>query len=126
MDNITLNRINLLHPKIKEEVKKIIEECNSKLTQHSQIRIVQGYRTFSEQHKLFLQRPKVTNADAGQSYHNYGLAIDFCLSLYCFFDVEESRDSKATTCVGRIANETSINIRKSLNIFIYLVAFLDQ
>ena len=81
IEQISLNRINLLHPKIREEVKKIIEECNSKLTQHSQVRIVQGYRTFPEQHALFLKRPKVTNADAGQSYHNYGLAIDFCLLI---------------------------------------------
>lgn len=81
MDKITEDRILKLHPKIRDEIKKIIEECNSKLTQHSQIRIVQGLRTFLEQHALFLQRPKVTNADAGASFHNYGLAIDFCLLI---------------------------------------------
>ena len=36
-------------------------------------------RTFAEQDKLYAQRPKVTNAKGGQSYHNYGLAIDIVL-----------------------------------------------
>ena len=81
MDKITENRINLLHPKIKDEVKALVEKANSLLSAHSEIRIVQGLRTFEEQHKLFLQRPRVTKADAGSSYHNYGLAIDFCLLI---------------------------------------------
>ena len=45
------------------------------------MRIVQGLRTFPEQDALYAQRPKVTNAKGGQSYHNYGLAIDFCLII---------------------------------------------
>jgi len=43
--------------------------------------IVQALRTFPEQDALYKKRPKVTNAKAGQSYHNYGLAIDFCLQI---------------------------------------------
>lgn len=81
MDQVSQDRINQLHPKIREEVRSLVNTANSLLTSHSQIRIVQGYRTFAEQHSLFLQRPKVTNADSGQSYHNYGLAIDFCLLI---------------------------------------------
>ena len=43
--------------------------------------IVQARRTFEEQSKLYAQGrttdgPKVTNARAGTSYHQYGLAID--------------------------------------------------
>lgn len=86
MDKPTEDRIALLHPKVKDEVTKIINEANSLLTQHSQVRIVQGLRTIDEQNALYAQgrtKPgkKVTNAKGGQSYHNYGLAIDFCLLI---------------------------------------------
>lgn len=40
------------------------------------IEIVQGFRSFDEQTKLYNQVPKVTNAKAGESFHNYGCAID--------------------------------------------------
>lgn len=86
MDQATENRINLLHPQIREEVRRLVNECNKALTIHSQMRIVQGLRTFAEQDDLYAQGrtktgSKVTNARGGQSYHNYGLAIDFCLIL---------------------------------------------
>ena len=47
------------------------------------VRITEGFRSFTRQRKLFsLGRDKpgsvVTNARAGQSFHNYGLAIDVC------------------------------------------------
>ena len=76
LDQSTINKISKLHPKLRNEVLQIVKDLIEK---GIIIRIVQGLRTFDEQHKLFLQRPKITNADAGQSYHNYGLAIDFCL-----------------------------------------------
>jgi hypothetical protein len=38
--------------------------------------VVQGLRTFAEQDRLFAQRPRVTKARGGQSYHNYGVAAD--------------------------------------------------
>lgn len=86
LDQPTQNRINLLHPKIKEEVRNIIEECNSKLANNIQIRIVQGLRTIEEQNELYAlgrtkSGKKVTNAKGGSSFHNYGLAIDFCLLI---------------------------------------------
>jgi peptidoglycan L-alanyl-D-glutamate endopeptidase CwlK len=81
MEKITEDRINKLHPKVREEVRDLINKANAALTSHSQIRIVQGLRTFEEQNALYLKRPKVTNAKGGQSYHNYGLAIDFCLII---------------------------------------------
>jgi peptidoglycan L-alanyl-D-glutamate endopeptidase CwlK len=51
--------------------------------QKMQLRITQGYRSFEAQLKLYNQGrvtpgPKVTNAKPGLSYHNYGLAVDFC------------------------------------------------
>ena len=42
-----------------------------------EVRIIDGNRTYAEQDKLFAQRPKVTNARGGQSWHNFGLAFDF-------------------------------------------------
>ncbi len=36
-----------------------------------------GHRTPSEQAKLFLKRPRVTNARPWQSPHNWGCAVDF-------------------------------------------------
>lgn len=86
IDKISIQRINLLHPKLREEVLKLVEDANTALKGRSQVRIVQGYRTFDEQAKLYAQGrtskgPVVTNAKAGQSYHNYGVAIDFCLLI---------------------------------------------
>lgn len=42
----------------------------------SSCKLISGTRTYAEQHGIFLQRPKVTNADSGQSNHNFGIAFD--------------------------------------------------
>lgn len=81
MDKSTLDRINLLHPSVREEMKLIVDECNKLLTGKSQVRISQGLRTFAEQDALYAKRPKVTNAKGGQSIHNYGFAIDIVLII---------------------------------------------
>ena len=74
------NKINTLHPKIREEVRTIVDYINDKvLTGNVKMLVTQGLRTFAEQTALYNQKPKVTNAKAGQSLHNYGLAFDFCL-----------------------------------------------
>lgn len=81
MDQVTEKRIKLLHPSIRDEITCLVDKANAQLTSHSEIRIVQGLRTFEEQDALYIQRPKVTNAKGGQSIHNYGLAIDFALLI---------------------------------------------
>ena len=86
MDKISLQRVEKLHPSVREEVTKIIEECNKALTGKAKMRITQGLRTFKEQDDLYsLGRTKpgkkVTNAKAGQSIHNYGLAVDICMII---------------------------------------------
>jgi peptidoglycan L-alanyl-D-glutamate endopeptidase CwlK len=43
--------------------------------------ITAGLRTFKEQKTLYEKRAKVTDAKPEQSFHNYGLAFDFCLSV---------------------------------------------
>jgi peptidoglycan L-alanyl-D-glutamate endopeptidase CwlK len=80
-DKISIDRVARLHPKIRDEVKDLIEQAEAGFPASIAIRIVQGLRTFDEQDKLYKQKPKVTNAKAGQSYHNYGLAIDFALLI---------------------------------------------
>ena len=81
MDSPTIERISKLHPSVRNEVSKIINECDKALTGRANVRITQGLRTFEEQQKLYNQRPKVTNAKAGQSVHNYGFAVDICLII---------------------------------------------
>ena len=81
MDSVTIEKISHLHPSVRNEVAKIINECDASLTGRAKVRITQGLRTFEEQQKLYNQRPKVTNAKAGQSVHNYGFAVDICLII---------------------------------------------
>ena len=79
MDPITLTRIKTLHPKIRQEVEVLYEKANNLLGKGCRLRFSYTFRTFEEQDKLFLQKPKVTNAKGGQSIHNYGLAFDIVL-----------------------------------------------
>ena len=86
MDKYTAQRINKLHPNVREEVHKIIEECDKALTGKAKIRVTQALRTFKEQDDLYAigrTKPgkKVTNARGGQSIHNYGFAVDICLII---------------------------------------------
>jgi len=79
MDNITLKRIELAHPKIREELKAQYLEANNLLGKGSRLRFAYVLRTAKEQDALYKKRPKVTNAKAWQSIHNYGLAFDIVL-----------------------------------------------
>lgn len=86
MDKYTAQRINKLHPSVREEVHKIIEECDKALTGKAKIRVTQALRTIKEQDDLYAigrTKPgkKVTNARGGQSIHNYGFAVDICLII---------------------------------------------
>lgn len=86
MDKVTEERINLLHPSVRQEVEKIIKECDEALTGRAKIRISQGLRTNAEQNALYAQGRTVkgkvvTKAKGGQSIHNYGLAVDIVLII---------------------------------------------
>lgn len=83
-DKISEQRIALLHPAVRDEVRQLIEEAEAGLLPTIAVRIVQGLRTIDEQNALYAQGrtkpgPIVTKAKGGSSYHNYGLAIDFAL-----------------------------------------------
>lgn len=80
MDQISLERIKTLHPKIRKEVLKLyIKANNLELGKGVRLRLSYTFRTNDEQDELFKKRPKVTNAKGGQSIHNYGLAFDIVL-----------------------------------------------
>ena len=83
-DQKTLERIQLLHPKLRDEAIELYDEIIEALTGSAICRFAYTLRTFAEQDALYAQgrsKPgnKVTNAKGGQSYHNYGLAIDIVL-----------------------------------------------
>lgn len=83
-DQKTLERIQLLHPKLRDEASELYDEIVASLTGSAICRFAYTLRTFAEQDALFAQgrsKPgnRVTNAKGGQSYHNYGLAIDIVL-----------------------------------------------
>lgn len=85
-DGVTLQRIQLLHPKLRQEVDKIYTEITTALTGRAICRFTYTLRTFKEQDELYAKGrttagAKVTNAKGGQSYHNYGLAIDIVLII---------------------------------------------
>jgi peptidoglycan L-alanyl-D-glutamate endopeptidase CwlK len=86
LDSISIQRISLLHPKLRAEALAILQEIEAALTGRARFRIVSTLRTFSEQDALYAQgRTKsgaiVTNARAGQSNHNYGTSLDFALII---------------------------------------------
>ncbi|PWU68327.1 M15 family metallopeptidase [Gracilibacillus dipsosauri] len=70
-----------LHPVVRESTIELIKRAYN---EGVRIQISDGFRSFAEQNELYAKgRTKsgsiVTNARGGQSYHNYGLAVDFFL-----------------------------------------------
>ena len=80
-DKITLERIELVHPKLREDARDIYNDICEALQGRAICRFSHTYRSFEEQDKLYNKKPRVTNAKGGQSYHNYGLAIDVVLLI---------------------------------------------
>ena len=91
-DKITLERIQTLPPAVRAEVEHIYRaQVVPALTGRAICRFAYTLRTFQEQADLYAQgRTRlfdsngkrlgiVTKADAGQSIHNYGLALDIVL-----------------------------------------------
>lgn len=98
-DMVSDRRIETLHPLVKEKVKEFIIRAEKELG--IKLRVVSAFRTWKEQTDLYNQpfdgkdndgdglideaNEKVTNAKAGESYHNFGLTVD----------VVEIKDGKA-------------------------------
>jgi len=106
--------INKLHPAIRKMVGDFLADAQA---QGIDLRIVQGMRTFEEQDKLYNQEhdgidndgngkiddksEHVTNAKPGQSFHNYGLAIDVCP----FVNGKPDWNSKLWSKIGEIGKK---------------------
>jgi len=75
MDAISEARLELIHPELSRRVRQLADMLDFP------IRVVQGLRTYAEQDALYAQGRTapgriVTNAQGGQSMHNFGLAVD--------------------------------------------------
>lgn len=85
MDQKTLERIKLLHPKIRAEVLNSYILINQAFTKKGLcLRFSHTFRSLEEQKNLYsIGRSKpgkiVTNAKEGLSVHNYGLAFDIVI-----------------------------------------------
>ncbi|MEH7010367.1 M15 family metallopeptidase [Neobacillus niacini] len=70
-----------LHPVVKERSDQLVLQAAKK---GIVVLITDGFRSIEEQNRIYEQGRTVegnivTNAKGGESYHNYGLAIDFAL-----------------------------------------------
>ena len=109
-DKPTLQRLASLHPKIKDAVSAALNAC---MAFGIEVRIVQGLRTFTEQDALYAQGRTtpghiVTNAKGGQSPHNFGLAVDFCLHHKdgsVSFDMHEDLTNDGISDWNQVVNE---------------------
>lgn len=79
--NVTSNkRLALVHPVLRERVEDVAAELVRK---NIFVEVVSGFRSTAEQARLYAQGrttkgKRVTNAKAGYSWHNFGLAVDLC------------------------------------------------
>lgn len=70
---------NGLQPLVERQAQKVLDEMKSF---GYEMRITQGFRSIEEQNRLYAQGRTtngniVTNARGGQSFHNYGVAVDY-------------------------------------------------
>jgi len=83
IDQLSIERIKTLHPIVRESATKILTQSENILKDKAVLRIAYALRSFEEQASLYaigrtikVKEARVTNAKAGQSWHNYGLAFD--------------------------------------------------
>lgn len=85
VDPTTLDRIKQIHPKLRSDLECIYGEIARTVnSEFCRVRFAQVFRTHQQQAELYAKGrtapgPKVTWAKPGQSYHNYGLAVDIVL-----------------------------------------------
>ena len=78
MDDISERRLSEVYPGLADKVRQMAEQLEQ---EGIDIRVTQSYRPWSEQAALYDQGRTspgeiVTNARAGFSWHNFGLAVD--------------------------------------------------
>jgi peptidoglycan LD-endopeptidase CwlK len=97
IDRVSANNIALMLPQLRSKLTNSLIKVNTALTGRAQVRIISTFRSFVEQSNLWKlgrsvvnpdgkskARPfgyKVTNANAGDSIHNYRMAFDIVLVL---------------------------------------------
>lgn len=97
MNKASLAIIDGLHPDIRLAALNAMTECECELKGRAEVVLVYGFRSFALQADLYNKGRTVvnpdgrkpgkplgniiTNAKAGQSIHNYALAVDFCLLI---------------------------------------------
>lgn len=96
-DNVSLPRLSQLHPLIRDSAIKAYSEAVAATPEGVHPIITQTLRTLPEQAALYAQGRTtpgniVTNSKEGQSYHNYGLAIDFALQVNGKLEWEVNND----------------------------------
>lgn len=79
--NQSVSLPNQLNPIVKERSNQLIQQAGKK---GIVVVITEGFRSVQEQNRLYAEGRTtagkvVTNAKGGESYHNYGLAIDFAI-----------------------------------------------
>lgn len=84
--DISIDRLNQLHPAIRQSAIEAYDEAVKATPENVHPIITQTVRSFEESTKLYAQGRTepgkiVSNSKAGQSYHNYGLALDFALKV---------------------------------------------
>lgn len=75
MDAVSEARLQEVHPELARRIRRLADMLGF------QIRVTQGLRTWAQQDALYAQGRTelgkvVTNAQAGHSMHNFGLAVD--------------------------------------------------
>lgn len=90
-----------VNPRLALKVQQVIELAKQ---EGYTLTPVQTLRTFAEQDKLYKQRPRVTKAKGGQSYHNYGLAVDLAFVVNGKISWEE----KLYKNIGRWASQIGL------------------
>lgn len=101
-DKVSQDRLTKVHPLLQARVLRFFARLEEKGVTP---RITQGLRTIEEQNELYAQgRTKpgaiVTNAKGGQSWHNYGMAVDIA-----FLNPNGSVDFAVSKEVGKIGQE---------------------
>jgi hypothetical protein len=86
METHSLQQLQLLHPKLRDIAIKAYNEAVQATPAGIHPYIDQTYRTFEESDKIYQQGRTlpgeiISNAKAGQSYHNYAIALDFHLQV---------------------------------------------
>ena len=81
--DVSMQRINTINPKLIPSAIRVFEKC---IQNKIPIYIVWGNRSVSEQETIFrygrtIPGQILTSHRGGYSAHNYGLALDFCLSF---------------------------------------------